>query len=268
METNKIYNEDCLKGMKKLPENSIDLIVTSPPYLNLREYSYWDSYEKYLNDVDMWFQEMSRILKNGGYLAWNVQENIPNPTDKAREYYPLLADSIKIGNSKNLIWENNIVWNKKNSTQNYFGSYPYPQTPIFWNMTEPICIFRKPGKRDMDMKEKKKCKLDKERWYEIVRGYWEIPAAKASKIGHSAPFPEEIPKRFIEITTTYSSIVLDPFMGSGTTAIACEKLNRNFIGFEKSQEYYYLSLKRLGKINKKYYKQLPEEERPAQMQMF
>jgi len=268
MKTNVIYNEDCLQGMKKLPDESIDLIVTSPPYLNLREYSYWESYEKYLDDVKLWLKEMERILKKGGYLAWNVQENIPDPKGDYRNYHPILADSIKIGNSNGLVWENNIVWNKNNSTQNYFGSYPYPQTPIFWNMTEPISIFRKPGKRNMSMKEKEECKVDKERWYEIVKGYWEIAPAKASNIGHSAPFPEEIPKRLIEIMTTKNSIILDPFIGSGTTAVVAEKLSRKWIGFEISEKYVNLAYKRLGKLNKQYYKELPEEERPAQLKMF
>ena len=121
-ELNRIYNEDCLEGMKRIPDESIDLIVSSPPYLNLREYSFWESYDNYLEDVEKWFYEIIRILKKGGHICWNVQENIPEPSKQGRWYHPILPDTIKIAIGLDLAWEKNVVWNKKNATQVLFGS--------------------------------------------------------------------------------------------------------------------------------------------------
>lgn len=241
----KLYHGDCLEVMRGMEDASIDLIVTSPPYLNLREYSSWNSYEDYMVDVDKWFTEMVRILKKGGHICWNIQENIPEPSKNGRKYHPVLPDTIKIGIDKGLIWEKNVVWNKKNATQILFGSYPYPPTPIFMDLVEYIAVFKKEGKLTFTKEQKSKAKLSKERWFEITRNVWEIPPEKASKVGHPAPYPLELPKRFIEVMTVHDSVVLDPFLGSGTTGIAAKELGRNFIGIEKDKTYFELSENRI-----------------------
>ena len=78
----KLYHGDCLEVMRGMEDASIDLIVTSPPYLNLREYSSWNSYEDYMVDVDKWFTEMVRILKKGGHICWNIQNTFPSKNEK------------------------------------------------------------------------------------------------------------------------------------------------------------------------------------------
>ena len=247
IEINKIYNEDCLEGMKRIPDESIDLIVSSPPYLNLREYSFWESYDNYLEDVEKWFYEMNRILKKGGHICWNVQENIPEPTKQGRWYHPILPDTIKIAIDLDLVWEKNVVWNKKNATQVLFGSYPYPPTPIFMDLVEYVAVFKKKGKLTFTKEQKERAKIEKDRWFEVTRNVWEIAPEKASNIGHPAPYPIELPKRFIEVMTVHDSVVLDPFMGSGTTAIACINTNRNYIGFELDKQYCDIANERVQK---------------------
>lgn len=254
IDVGKIYNINCLKGIEQLEDNFVDLIITSPPYYNLREYSHWNTYENYIQSLDMWFSSLYRILKPGGHICWNIQENIPEPNKKGRHYYPLLADTIKIGIDKSLEWEKNIVWNKQNATQVLFGSFPYPPTPIFMDMVEYIIIFRKLGKLTFSKEQKEKCKLSKDEWFKITRNVWDISPESSKKIGHPAPFPIEIPHRLIKVMSVKDSVVLDPFMGSGTTAIACLKNDRiNYIGFEQNKEYFDLSNNRIQKYTRKNY---------------
>lgn len=246
MEINKIYNEDCKSFLNKISDKFVDLVVTSPPYYNLRDYSCWATYADHIDDVSYWFKELERVLKPGGHICWNIQENIPEPHKDGRHYHPIMPDTINIGISLGLEWEKNIVWNKKNATQLLFGSYPMPGTPIFSDMVEYILVFRKKGKLEYTKEQKEACKLTKERWFEITRNVWEIAPVQASKTFHPAAYPLELPKRCIEVMTVKDSVVLDPFTGSGTTALACKILGRNFIGCEYKKEYFDLANERLA----------------------
>ena len=154
-------------------------------------------------------------------------------------------DIIKIAYDLGLIWERNIYWNKKNSTQVYFGSYPKPGTPIFMCQTEVICVFRKRGKYQGNEQERTENQLTKDRWFTITNNVWEIPPAKASERKHDAPFPHELPRRFIEIMTVPSDIVFEPFAGSGTTLEVCRELDRNCIASEISKKYYEIIKERI-----------------------
>lgn len=242
IELNTIYNEDCLETMKRMPDGVVDLIISSPPYFNLRDYANWDTYESYLESVSDWFEEMTRVLKQGRHIAWNIQDNLPEPTKDGRHYHALMPDTVKIAQTHGLEWEVNIVWNKQNSTQLMMGSYPYPPTMIYAQMTESICIFRKPGKADLSSKNENS-KLSREEWGSMIRNVWNI--APQTKSLHSAPFPLEIPKRLIKLHSFIGDTVYDPFMGSGTTAKACIDLSRNYIGSEISKEYCEIAENRL-----------------------
>lgn len=242
MEINKVYNMDCLELMKQIPDNYIALTVSSPPYFNLKDYgktfTEWASYDDYLNSNVEWFKQLFRITMPGGYVCWNIQEGIPNVTEQGRMDYPLMADIIKIATNAGFVLERQIIWSKKTSKQAYLGSYPYPITPIFKVTKECILVFRKLGQRKYTKEQKEKCKVDKRRWFDIMNDIWEIAPVSATKAGHPAPFPIEIPMRFIQVMTVNDDIVFDPFMGTFTTAIAAVKLQRNFIGSEISNEYF------------------------------
>ena len=226
---------DCLIAMKELPENSIDLVITSPPYFNLKEYAQWSKYEDYLLDMAKCFKELKRILKQGRHICWNIQDNLPNPSRNfGRRYYALMPDTIKIAQGFNFEWERNIIWNKNNATQLMMGSYPQPPNMIYSCVTESICIFRKPGKTDLSNKTEAS-KVPQKEWNVYKSNLWHMhPETRSS---HPAPFPVELPSRLIKMHSFIGDIVADPYMGSGTTGVACALLKRGFWGVEKKKEY-------------------------------
>lgn len=251
-----IHNRDCQEVMQEMPDNHLDLTVTSPPYYNIKDYkdgfTKWKTYNDYLDDNVKWFTELFRVTKPGCYVCWNIQENLHFNDKKAkiRKAYPLLANIILIGDTAGFQWERQIIWNKNNSTQLMFGSYPYPTTPIFMHDKESILVFRKPGQRQPIPKEKKpQFKIDKETWFKYMKDVWIIGTASAKERDHDAPFPRELPKRFIKVMTWDDSLVFDPFTGSGTTAEVCLEMERNFVGCEISKVYYDKIISRTKKFN-------------------
>jgi len=252
--TNKLFCGDCVDIMKQIPNESIALTITSPPYYNLRNYSHWNNYESYLEDMNKIFIELFRITRPSGWLAWNIQKSIPFPksiTGKERFHKPLTADITHLLENVGFAYENRIIWykGKGSATQKLFGSYPYPPLILLSGVTEDIILVRKQqGKYKLDRSNKKKSQITKEEWGQWALDFWQIGAEKASKIGHPAPFPIEIPKRLIKLFSFIDDIILDPFLGSGTTAVACKKLNRKFIGIDISEEYLEITKERLKNV--------------------
>lgn len=259
-----LYNCDTLELMKTLKDESIQLVVTSPPYFNLKEYgtefNYWKTYDDYISDNKKWFAEFHRIVQPGGYVAWNIQESLPNVVNDSREELPLLIDVGKVGVDVGFIIDRIITWSKQTAAAVYFGSYPMPGVPLFMPVTEPIIIFRKKGKCQLDKEERIANKLEKDRWFEIAKNLWTIQPASAKQRGHDAPFPPEIPRRFIEIMTVPNSTVYDPFSGSGTTLEVAESLNRKWIGSEICEEYCDLCIENISKSTR-YKKQENKREK-------
>jgi len=243
----KLYHGDCLDILPQLDNESIDLIITSPPYFNLRDYSFWNTYEEHLVFIKNIYSYLDIKLKKGRHIGWNIQDNIPEPTDKGREYYCLMPDTIKIATSFDLVWERNLVWHKNNATQVMFGSYPYPPNMIYSCTTESICIFRKRGKTDLSNKTEQS-KVNQKEWNIYKNNLWTFTAETKSE--HTAPFPKELPERLIKMHSFENDLVLDCFLGSGTTAVVCEDLKRRWIGIEKEEKYCELASKRIDEFTK------------------
>ena len=252
MELNKIYNEDCLEGMKKLESDSIDLVVTSPPYFNAREYSQWETYEDYLLDMKNIFIEVFRITKENRMVAVNISPVIEPRKSRAhssiRRQIPF--DLYSIMKDIGFYMLEDIIWSKPNYTvQNRNGGFFRHRKPLAYkpNLThEYILVFQKPSKHLID----KTLKDNKEKVEEsLVLGdyektsVWDIKPKKDKN--HSAVFPLEIPDKIIQYYSFVDDTILDPFMGSGTTAIAAINTNRNYIGFELDEGYYKASLERI-----------------------
>ncbi len=235
--------------MKEIPNNSIHLMITSPPYNVSKEYDDDLSLEEYLNLLENAFKETYRVLVNGGRACINI-------ANVGRKPYIPLSDYISrimIGIGYNMRGE--IIWNKAASASpsTAWGSWQSAANPILRDIHEYILVFSKGDyKREKGRKENS---ITKEQFMEWTKSIWTMKAESAKRIGHPAPFPEELPYRLIQMYSYVGDVVLDPFMGSGTTAVAALNSNRRFVGYDTNSDYIALANKRIeyylkqGKIN-------------------
>jgi site-specific DNA-methyltransferase (adenine-specific) len=223
-ELNKVYCMDCLKGLEKIPHNSVDLVVTSPPYnigIDYGEEGYKDNkdFNEYKSFIKKTLIECHRVLKEKGILALNVgnQRNSGIP----HHYYFWLKEL-----DFNIIKE--IFW--------YKGLYYIQGETIF------VCSKTK----EYNCYYKKNDGFYSNGQFSTV---WQMRynnQESRKKLNHNAFFVLQLPKNFISINTKEGDIILDPFMGSGTVALASKQLKRNFIGFEINPEYVKIANKRLA----------------------
>lgn len=169
LKLNHIHHGNCLAILPKIPDEEINIIITSPPYWNQKEYSFWPTYDAYLGSVALWIKELYRVLDCGRHCFWVIPDKLPYPprengTDE-RLYLPVYADTERIAAQCGFVCEFPIIWKKPHGSQKMFGSYPYPPTVIHTPMTERICVWRKPGKYQHPGKERKSySKFSKEQW--------------------------------------------------------------------------------------------------------
>ncbi|HRU65583.1 MAG TPA: site-specific DNA-methyltransferase [Spirochaetota bacterium] len=232
------------ENMQELPDNSVHLMITSPPYNVSKEYDEDLSLNEYLQLLENAFKETYRVLVNGGRACINV-------ANLGRKPYIPLSDYI----SKMMIdigfnMRGEIIWNKAASASpsTAWGSWQSAANPILRDIHEYILVFSKGDyKRD---KGKKENTISKEQFMEWTKSIWTMNAESARRIGHPAPFPEELPYRLIQLYSFKGDIILDPFMGSGTTAVAALKSDRKFVGYEINKEYIELAEKRIDPLIK------------------
>ncbi len=238
---NKIFLKSSEK-MEELPENSIHLMVTSPPYNVGKDYDRdltFSEYRAFLNKV---WREVFRVLVPGGRACINVANLGRKP------YIPLHAfiiqDMLEIG----FIMRGEIIWVKKGggAPSTAWGTWLSAKNPVLRDEHEYILVFSK-GSLSRQNPHKRKSTITKEEFLEYTKSVWYMPAESAKKVGHPAPFPVELPYRLIKLYTFSSEVVLDPFMGSGATAIAALKAGRFFVGYEINPEYVNLARNRILK---------------------
>lgn len=245
------------RKMIEVNDNSIDLIVTSPPYWHIKDYGvekqigYGQSLHEYLKDLYRVWKECYRILKPGRRMCINIGDQFARSIIYERyKVIPLHAEFIAQCEGIGFDYMGSIIWQKKTTMNttggaNVMGSYPYPPNGMVEIDYEFILIFKKPGnspKAPADIKEKSK--LTKEEWKTYFYGHWYFGGAK--QIEHEAMFPEELPKRLIKMYTFVGDIVLDPFLGSGTTVKVALDLNRNAIGYEINEKFLEIIKEKLG----------------------
>lgn len=245
----KIYIGDS-RNMKEVPDGSVQLVITSPPYGALKDYEndaqigLNQSYEDYINNLNEVWKECIRVLGPDGKLCINIMplfESGNQTPFKRRVTHTVISDIEKFMDSTGEMFTFALyIWDKRKIVRfSSFGSYPYP-TNIFSTFPyEWIIVFCKKGKREkVSDKIKEKSKLTQKEWADwAVNSFWEMQPAKAKAEGHPAPFPKELPHRLIKLYSFYGDTVLDPFMGTGTTAEAALELGRNCIGYEINPEY-------------------------------
>ncbi len=226
--------------MKELPDNSVHLMVTSPPYNVGKEYDEDFTLEGYLEFLKRVWKETYRVLVPGGRACINIANLGRKP------YIPLhtfiIGDMLELG----FLMRGEIIWNKATSASpsTAWGSWLSAKNAILRDIHEYILIFCKdtfsranPFKRENTIR--------KEEFLEFTKSIWTFPAVSARKVGHPAPFPRELPYRCIQLYTFKDEVVLDPFIGSGQTALAAIKANRHYVGYEINNAYVKLAGNRI-----------------------
>jgi len=228
--------------MEEIPDNSIHLMVTSPPYNVGKEYDEnltLNEYREFLRKV---WSEVKRVLVPGGRACINIANLGRKP------YIPLhmfiVEDMLDLG----FLMRGEIIWNKgsSGSPSTAWGSWLSAKNPVLRDVHEYILVFSKGmfSRRDI----KRKSTISKEEFLEFTKSVWTFAAEPATRIGHPAPFPVELPYRLIQLYTFEGEIVPDPFMGSGQTAIASVKTRRHYVGYDINETYTKLAEKRINEF--------------------
>lgn len=242
-----LINGDCRK-MSLIPNESVQLIVTSPPYWQLKDYGtdtqigFNDTYEEYVNNLNIVWRECFRVLEQGCRLCINVGDQFARSAYYGRyKVVPIHAEIIRFCETIGFDYMGSIIWQKPTSMHTtgggkVMGSFPYPRGGIVKIDYEHILLFKKCGKAAPVSREVvDRSRLSTEEWNEYFSSHWTFDGARQDK--HIAVFPEELPKRLIKMFSFVGDTVLDPFMGSGTTALAASKLERNSIGYEINKNF-------------------------------
>ncbi len=226
------------ESMDELPNNSVHLMVTSPPYNVGKEYDENLTLSKYLCFLEKVFNEVYRVLVPGGRACINVANLGRKP------YIPLHSYIIQIMEQIGFIMRGEIIWDKQVGGGTAWGSWLSPSNPVLRDQHEYILIFSKETLK-RENSQNKKATINREEFLEFTRSIWKFPPESAKKVGHPAPFPVELPYRCIQLYTFENDIILDPFIGVGTTAIAALKTRRKFIGYEINSNYIELANNRI-----------------------
>jgi len=226
--------------MEELPDNSVNLMVTSPPYNVGKEYDEnltLDEYRAFLKRV---WSEVKRVLVLGGRVGINIANLGRKP------YIPLHAFIVEDMLDLGFLMRGEIIWNKASSgsPSTAWGSWLSAKNPTLRDIHEYILVFSK-GTFTKENTYKRKSTISRQEFLEFTKSIWTFPAEPATKVGHPAPFPVELPYRLIQLYTFEGEVVLDPFIGSGQAAIAAIKTKRHYIGYDINKEYVKLAEKRI-----------------------
>lgn len=218
--------------MPELPDRSVHVMVTSPPYNVGKDYDEDLSLDEYSDLLLGVLQETYRVLVDGGRACVNIANVGRKP------YIPLHAIIIGLAEQAGFFMRGEIIWDKGAGagTSTAWGSWMSASNPTLRDTHEYILVFQKPpfGRKKPEDREPT---IGRDEFLEFTKSVWEFPPQSAKRANHPAPFPVELPHRLIQLYTFSHEVVLDPFMGSGATAIAAATHDRRYIGYEISQEY-------------------------------
>ena len=229
--------------MEELPDNSVHLMVTSPPYNVGKEYDEDLTLGEYRAFLKRVWAEVYRVLVPGGRVCINIANLGRKP------YIPLHAFIVEDMLDLGFLMRGEIIWNKASSSSpsTAWGSWLSAANPTLRDIHEYILVF---AKETFTRKNphKRKSTISKEEFLEFTKSVWTFPAESAKRVGHPAPFPVELPYRLIQLYTFEGEVVLDPFMGSGQAAIAAIKAKRHYVGYEIEEEYVKLAERRIERF--------------------
>ena len=243
----KIINGDS-RHMAELSNNSVHLIITSPPYWQLKDYGseqqigFHDSYENYINNLNLVWKESYRTLHNGCRLCVNIGDQFARSVYYGRyKVIPIREEIIKFCENIGFDYMGAVIWQKVTTSNTtgggvQMGSYPYPRNGILKLDYEFILIFKKLGDAPKPTREQKEQSImTSEEWNTFFAGHWNFSGTRQNN--HMAMFPEELPRRLIKMFSFVGDTVLDPFLGSGTTSLASRNTGRNSLGYEINPEF-------------------------------
>jgi len=237
----RIYKDDILK-IDSIREDSIDLTVTSPPYNVDIKYETYDDripYDKYLEFSEKWLTKCYSLTKDDGRLCLNI------PLDKNKGgQQSVCADLTTLAKKVGWKYHATIIWNEQNiSRRTAWGSWLSASAPFVIAPVEVIVVLYK--NRWKKTSGTKISDITREEFIEWTNAVWNFSGESKNRIGHPTPYPIELPKRCIKLFSFVEDTIFDPFLGSGTTLIACLETNRNGIGIEIDRNYCQLTVKRL-----------------------
>ena len=258
------------RNMAELKNNSVHLVITSPPYWQLKDYGsldqigFNDSYENYINNLNLVWKECFRVLNDGCRLCINIGDQFARSVYYGRyKIIPIRTEIIKFCETIGFDYMGAIIWQKATTMNTtggatIMGSFPYPRNGIIKLDYEFILIFKKLGVSPFVSKEiKEESKMSKDEWNQYFNGHWNFNGVKQDK--HLAMFPEELPKRLIKMFSFVGDNVLDPFLGSGTTTLAAKNLNRNSVGYEINNNYLPTIKEKIGATKEELFKNVAFE---------
>jgi site-specific DNA-methyltransferase (adenine-specific) len=229
------------ESMTEIPDHSVHLMVTSPPYNVGKDYDEDLTLEEYLEFLQRVWQEVHRVLVPGGRACVNIANLGRKPYIPLHSY--IVQGMTKIG----FLMRGEIIWNKAASASpsTAWGSWRSPANPTLRDVHEYISVFSKAGFSRPNPGERK-ATISRDDFLELTKSVWTIPAVSARSIGHPAPFPVALPYRLIQLYTYEDELVLDPFMGSGSTALAAALEGRHSVGYEVNPEFEQVARRKLA----------------------
>lgn len=242
----KLLHNDFLKVNLEDIKGKVNLIVTSPPYNVGIEYASTNdsiTYEDYLRFTEEYLTRFYELLSDDGRVCLNI------PLDKNKGgLQSVYADVVCLAKKVGLKYQSTIVWNEQNiSRRTAWGSWLSASAPYVIAPVEMIVLLYK---KEWKRKSKGKSTITREEFVEWTNGVWSFPGENRKLLGHPAPFPLELPLRCIKLFSFEGDLVLDPFVGSGTTMVACKLLNRRGVGIDIDLNYLNIGIKRLKETTK------------------
>ena len=233
--------EHSAEDMRELPDNSVALMVTSPPYHVGKEYDSDASFGEYLGLLRRVLAETHRVLEPGGRAVVNVA-NLGR-----RPYISLSSHIVRLMDDVGFLMRAEVIWRKQRGSNGStaWGSWMSASNPTMRDVHE-YCLCWSKGR--WDRARKGRSTITREEFLEATLSVWEIPPESATRVGHPAPFPVELPRRFIQLYTYEGDLVLDPFLGSGTTAVAALLTGRHYVGYETNPAYAAAARRRLAEV--------------------